>query len=255
MKRFLLYIFAGAFLLTGAIWLKTQHNPSPKGPASSKKSSGQTRLLRLPGAQPIAVPNGNIHSASHLWTVVNKEHTLEPLSYVPQDLAIPAVSTRTDKSQAEQTISAQAIPSLEAMFRDAKVAGYDLMLASGYRSYELQKYYFESYTSQYGLEAASKFSARPGQSEHQTGLAFDVSLSSQECYLEVCFGNTAAGKWLASNAPKYGFILRYPADKTEVTKYQYEPWHFRYVGTPLAQALVESKLTLDEAYPYLQKIR
>jgi len=141
------------------------------------------------------------------------------------------------------------------MLDTASQAGHELYVASGYRSHQLQTVYYSNYVRVSGEAEANKFSARPGQSEHQTGLAFDLASTSNSCYLETCFGDSEAGKWLATHAHEYGFTLRYPADKTDITGYQYEPWHFRYVGKDLAGALHQSGLTLDEAAPYLDRLR
>ncbi len=216
--------------------------PAPKPPVQ----------LLLPASASIPARIEDYGKPDSLWVVVSKRYPLNNAQYVPSNLAVPAVKTRTDKSTAEQSLRADIEPDAVALFKAAQAAGHDVMLASGYRSYEQQQVYFTNYSRLYGEKAANKFSARPGQSEHQTGLAFDVSLTSRACYLEVCFGETEAGKWFAAHSYEYGFILRYPADKIDITQYQYEPWHFRYVGRDLAPALHESKLTLDEAYPYLQ---
>lgn len=147
------------------------------------------------------------------------------------------------------------IQPLTDMFAAAKTANISLIIGSAYRSPTLQKFYFDSYTKRDGIEAAKKYSALPGQSEHQLGLVVDLSDTSRTCYLETCFEATAAGKWLASNAHKYGFLLRYPKDKEAITTYQYEPWHFRYVGKELATALHDSQLTLEEIQPQLTEAR
>ncbi len=208
--------------------------------------------ITLPGSAPINAILENYNEPSSSWVLVSKTNPLTNQSYVPSSLTVPAVKTRTDKTIAEQSLRSDIEPAIKALFGAANTAGHDIMVASGYRSFEQQQIYYSNYSRLYGETAANKFSARPGQSEHQTGLAFDISLSSRACYLEVCFGETDAGKWLAAHSYEYGFILRYPADKTEITQYQYEPWHFRYVGQDLARALHESGLTLDEAYPYMQ---
>lgn len=233
---------------SGQTQTSVMKSPSPKWVQVAK----QPVMIQLSGATPISAIHENYNQPSSLWVLVSKSHPLETQSYVPTPLKIPAVRTRTDKSVEERSLRTDVEPAIKNLFEAANAAGHDVMLASGYRSYEQQQIYFSNYSRAYGEEAANKFSARPGQSEHQTGLAFDVSLSSRQCYLEVCFGDTEAGKWFASHSYEYGFILRYPSDKTAITEYQYEPWHFRYVGKDLAKALFESNLTLDEAYSYLQ---
>ncbi|QQS19537.1 M15 family metallopeptidase [Candidatus Saccharibacteria bacterium] len=223
---------------------KTAAAPSPVKPTSVK--------ILIPGEAPFDALHEDYNTPSSLWVLVSKAHPLADPNYVPANLSVPDVKTRSDKSVAEQSLRSDIEPSVKNLFSAASTAGHDIMLASGFRSYALQQTYFSNYSRLYGEESANKFSAKPGQSEHQTGLAFDISLSSRVCYLEICFGDTEAGKWLAAHSYEYGFILRYPADKTAITQYQYEPWHFRYVGYDLASALHKNNLTLDEAYPYLQ---
>jgi zinc D-Ala-D-Ala carboxypeptidase len=162
---------------------------------------------------------------------------------------------RSDKSDSEKSVRPELNEPLVKMFGAAEEAGYSLIIGSGYRSAALQQTYLNSAINSIGLEAANQAIALPGQSEHQTGLAVDISSASLGCYLDECFSGTDDGKWLSSNSYKYGFILRYPKGKETITGYQYEPWHFRYVGIELATALFESNLTLDEAWPYILEAR
>jgi LAS superfamily LD-carboxypeptidase LdcB len=113
----------------------------------------------------------------------------------------------------------------------AKLDGISLVIKSGYRSYATQKSTYNYYVSRDGKTKADTYSARPGHSEHQTGLAMDLNIINDT------FHNTKEAKWLASNCYKYGFILRYPKGKTNETGYKYESWHFRYVGVDLATKL------------------
>jgi D-alanyl-D-alanine carboxypeptidase len=113
-------------------------------------------------------------------------------------------------------------------------------LVSGFRSYSRQKTIYNNYVAIDGVTKADTYSARPGHSEHQTGLAFDVGAIDDN------YGNTAAGKWLANNAHKYGFIIRYPKGKTHITGYKYEPWHIRYIGTNHATTIYNKQITLEE---------
>lgn len=121
-----------------------------------------------------------------------------------------------------------------------KASGYDMTIVSGFRSYEKQKSTFEYWASIDGWERADKYSAQPGHSEHQTGLAMDITSLSQS------YGNTAEGKWLAANCWKYGFLLRYPKGGEDITGYIYEPWHVRYLGKSTAKLVHDSGLTLEE---------
>ena len=211
----------------------------------------QPVYINLPGAQPIKALVDDYSDTSSLWALVSKTHAIS-IDYVPANLKTPNVATRTDKSDGERSVRSDIETPLTNMFAAANDAGNQLMIGSGYRSAALQQTYLNSAAASVGLAAANQSIALPGQSEHQTGLAVDISTVSRNCYLDTCFGDTSDGQWLVHNSYKYGFILRYPSDKVSITGYQYEPWHFRYVGIDLATALHDSGLTLDEAWPYLQ---
>jgi len=137
-------------------------------------------------------------------------------------------------------VNKEAKKALENMQADAKVLGLKLPLVSGYRSYATQENLYNKYVKKDGEEEASTYSAKPGHSEHQTGLAFDVGS------VERSFANTDEAKWLEENAHLYGFIIRYPKGKTDITGYIYEPWHIRYLGKENAKKVKESGLTLEE---------
>lgn len=141
----------------------------------------------------------------------------------------------------------EAFLQLCTLFTDAKAEGYSLKVASGYRSFADQRYIYNGYAAESGQAAADRFSARPGHSEHQSGLAFDVNHPDSNQLL-TSFGDSPVGQWIAENAHRYGFIIRYPEDKESVTGYMYEPWHLRYVGTDLAAVLRESGLCLEEHF-------
>jgi D-alanyl-D-alanine carboxypeptidase len=122
-------------------------------------------------------------------------------------------------------------------------------IVSAYRSYNTQTNTYNGYVAQYGQATADTFSARPGHSEHQTGLAVDVGNANGDCELEICFGSTNFGEWLKNNAPSYGFIIRYPEGKESATGYQYEPWHLRFVGQDTAALIFYSGgKTMDEYF-------
>jgi D-alanyl-D-alanine carboxypeptidase len=220
--------------------------------AAKEAEKKQPVYITLPGAKPIKALVDDYSKPSSIWTIVNKTHPI-PVSYVPAGLKIPDVLTRTDKSTLERSVRSDIGKPMKAMFTDAASAGYQLMIGSGYRSAAQQQIYFDSSVNAFGLDATEKSIATPGQSEHQTGLAADITTVSMNCYIADCFGTTADGQWLVNNSYKFGFILRYPEGKESITGYQYEPWHFRYVGIDLATALHQSGLTLDQAWPYLVK--
>lgn len=132
-----------------------------------------------------------------------------------------------------------AYAALQRLQQGAKENGFSMPLISGYRSYDYQASLYNNYVAIDGQAAADRYSARPGNSEHQTGLAFDIG------QLDNNYGNTPAGTWLAQHAHEYGFIIRYPQGKESVTGYMYEPWHVRYLGS-IASDVYTSGLTLEE---------
>lgn len=125
--------------------------------------------------------------------------------------------------------------------------GVNLFIVSGFRSYETQKNLYNRYVAKDGKALADTYSARPGTSEHQTGLAMDLNS------LKGSFGETKEGRWLANNCHKYGFIIRYPKGKQNITGYIYEPWHVRYLGTDTATKIYKSGLCLEEYYGITSK--
>ena len=137
-------------------------------------------------------------------------------------------------------VNKEAYNALQRLQNDGMKEGHPLPTLSGFRSYNDQKYLFNSYVAKDGEKIASTYSARPGQSEHQTGLAFDVGKISDS------FGNTSDGIWLKENAHKYGFIIRYLKGKENITGYKYEPWHIRYVGENVATEIYNRGITLEE---------
>lgn len=175
--------------------------------------------------------------------LVNKTHSL-PDGYVPSRLVAPAVST---VSSAKTKMTPEAAEALEALFEKAERDGIKLTAISGYRSYERQKAIFNSNATRYGsAAAANQFSAKPGQSEHQTGLAMDVSSASVGFTLSQSFAETREGRWLKENARYFGFIIRYPKGKEHITGYQFEPWHIRYVGEAVSLEISARDITLEE---------
>jgi len=180
---------------------------------------------------------------------VNPEYNL-PKNYAPKDLVQVNVYFHLKTYDERTYMRKEAAQALEKLFAAAKEAGYELCGVSGYRSYYRQYQIFVNNMLTKGKEHTLKYSAVPGASEHQTGLAMDVSCKSLKYDLSTRFSTTPEGKWLAQNAHLYGYIIRYPDDKADITGYAYEPWHIRYVGKGLAKYLYENDLTLEEYYNY-----
>jgi D-alanyl-D-alanine carboxypeptidase len=182
-----------------------------------------------------------------LWWVVNKKRAL-PKGYAPSDLVVPKVPLRLERSAEQMHVRRDTAAALTDLFGGAKKAGYNLYLASGFRSAAYQKQLYDSYVAKDGRDGADKYSARPGTSEHQTGMAVDVGRPDQKCELEICFGETPEGAWVLAHAHEYGFIVRYEEGKESITTYQYEPWHLRYVGRDLAAELHRTQQTMEEFF-------
>lgn len=171
--------------------------------------------------------------------IVNKSYPL-PKGYIPKN----TYNDATGKRYCSDCIDKDAYSEYKQMKADATALGLNIWIQSGYRSYELQETLYNNYVNRDGKLAADTYSARPGYSEHQTGLAFDLNSISDE------FQYTNEGKWVNENAWKYGFILRYPKSKESITGYKYESWHLRYVGKDLASKLYNNGdwITLEEHF-------
>ncbi len=135
----------------------------------------------------------------------------------------------------------------DQMAAEATLSGFKLTAFSTYRAFDYQTTLYERYVARDGKEAADTYSARPGYSEHQTGLAFDIGeVNFEKHWASSSFGETEAGKWVAANAHRFGFIMRYPEGKEPVTGYMHESWHYRYVGIDIATDIFKRKITLEE---------
>ncbi len=187
----------------------------------------------------------SIDDPASIWVVVNKQRPLNPINYVPADL-VP-VPVRYVYKPMLRKVAADAVV---AMFTAAAAEGAgQLQSQSAYRSYDTQVTVYNGWVRQLGKTQADLQSARPGTSEHQTGLAIDISPYPSTCALASCFGSTPQGKWLTANAYRFGFILRYPQGKTPITGYTYEPWHYRYIGVSLATEMHRTGIaTLEEFF-------
>jgi D-alanyl-D-alanine carboxypeptidase len=181
---------------------------------------------------------GNIEAQEVM--LVNKSSSLSK-NYVPQNLIEPDIVYLNSVEGEEKLLEEEAAISIEKLFYQAKMENIKLYATSGYRSYELQKNLYKDRVKSQGKITAEKYVARPGESEHQTGLAIDIT--NEERYFT---GDTKEAKWLENNAYKFGFIVRYPKDKEYITGYNYEPWHLRYVGVEIAKQIHEREIVLEE---------
>lgn len=176
--------------------------------------------------------------------IVNKSYPL-PKDYVPTNTYKDA----TGLNYCSECINVDAYEEYKLMKADMASLGLNIWIQSGYRSYNLQESLYNKYVNRDGKLAADTYSARPGYSEHQTGLAFDLNSINDD------FQYTSEGKWVNENAWRYGFILRYPKSKESITGYKYESWHLRYVGKDLASKLYNNGdwITLEEHFNLTSK--
>ncbi len=233
-----LALVAVAVVVIGAV-----SSSSPGGQAAGGASATPSESPRpAPGATPPPASVDTFDRTAHslddpnsIWVVVNKLRPLNPQDFEPGDLVDVPVPHTWDP-----LLRQEASDAIVAMFQAASDEA-DLSLASNsaFRSYSAQESVYDG---------DDLLTARPGFSEHQTGLVMDIGAESGECSLAACFGDIAEGIWVRDNAWRFGFILRYPADKTPVTGYEFEPWHFRYVGVPLATEMHETGVTTLEEF-------
>lgn len=226
--------------------------PVSSGPSQNSgqtNQSGNNSTSIAPGAvKAVAVIRGAdgvdyVSDPESILTIVNKQRSLSS-SFEPSDLVTPNVPSSFNGMKLRK----EAAEALERLFDKAQKDGIKLAFQSGYRSYSRQKTIYEGNLKNYGEAWTKQFSAFPGQSEHQTGLAADITSPNVGYTLEQSFGNTKEGKWLAANAAEFGFIVRYLEGKEHITGYSYEPWHLRYVGVDYARAIVKSGLTMEEFF-------
>jgi len=184
----------------------------------------------------------SISNPNSIWILVNKQNPL-PRSYEPSDLVTPDMPRKGEHQQ----LRAEAARALTEMSKAAdEEVGKPIQLVSGYRSYADQKEIYDRYVSKDGQADADTYSARAGYSEHQTGLAADLSAVNGKMEK---FGKSKVGEWTAENAWKYGFILRYTPENHNIVGYESEPWHYRYVGKELAKYYHDNNITaLEQAF-------
>ncbi|WP_410489251.1 D-alanyl-D-alanine carboxypeptidase family protein [Bacillus changyiensis] len=194
-----------------------------------------------------------IQNPENILALVNKTYVL-PRDYKPSDLTVPDVAFSFREDIDKRYIRKEAAKALEEMFKAAKKQGLSLVAVSGYRSFDRQKTLYQLEVNQKGKEKAKEAVAFPGQSEHQTGLAIDISKKGAGSVLSQEFAEAKEGKWVQDHAFQYGYVIRYPKNKEKLTQYKYEPWHLRYVGKKTAKIIKKHSLTLEEYFRQVKKI-
>ena len=206
--------------------------------ASETKNTESETILETQISQtdePIAA-NADAAQTSAVYT--GSENGITQLTFI--DGILIANKTYALPSDYDPGTDSTALAAFDEMQKAAYADGCNIYISSGYRSYARQVEIYNRYVAQDGQEYADTYSSRPGYSEHQTGLTFDLNS------IDISFADTPEGKWVAENCHKYGFIVRYPEDKEDITGYTYEPWHIRYLGVEKATAVYESGLCLEE---------
>lgn len=249
-SRFLAVVIAVAVGLSGCVWSGSPVGDSaiepPLPDPPEVMESEPAAEVEIVAADPEAFDPTlySVDEPSSLWVVVNKARPLSVIDYAPDNLVAPELP-----SAFAPLLRADAARALAEMFDAATADGVGLMIQSSYRGYALQVRIKRESVERWGQQVSDSRSARAGHSEHQTGLAVDLTGENGQCTLEACFGETVEGKWLAENSWKFGFILRYLEGTTDVTGYIYEPWHFRYVGEELAREIwLQGYPTLEEFF-------
>lgn len=246
-KKKIIYSVVVAVILMILVVLAWPEKNIYKDHVSKKPQSTAAHTISSTESAAVSQNTYPTDEASSIWVVVNKGRIL-PTSYAPANLVAPNVPLRLSSINSEMHVRADTAAAMEKMFAAAKIDGISLKLESGYRSYAEQASVYAGYVSASGQQQADTFSARPGHSEHQTGLAADIEPSDRTCEVEQCFETTPEGKWLAANAYKYGFTIRYKKNTQNLTGYEFEPWHIRYVGIELAAQLNNSGQTLEQYF-------
>lgn len=222
--------------------------PTPAPAVAGTTMESAIQQLFVDGNGPVLEPALlNIENPDSPLVLVNKRRPLVPATFVPTDLMTPAIPSGSGEPV---LIRAEAGAAAERMFAAAAAEGVNINVKSSYRSYDLQVSLYNSYVADKGAEASDTTSARPGYSEHQTGLALDIGDldAGTVCDFNECFADTAAARWVASHGADYGFIVRYLPGEESMTGYSAEPWHLRYFGVEIAQDMRFQKILSYEEY-------
>lgn len=219
-------------------------------PSSEQVEKDMLAKLKLKNrlASTVTQKNGKaiVTNPDSILVILNRKRYL-PDGYTPSNLVEPNVKFSFNRADEKRQMRKEAARALEAMFLGAKKQGLTVYAVSGYRSFDRQQDLFNYHVkTQCKKEHAACVRATPGTSEHQTGLTMDLSNPSIGDKPDKAFGTSKEGKWVAAHAHEFGFIIRYPKNRENITGYIHEPWHIRYVGKKAAQAIFDGNLTLEE---------
>lgn len=217
--------------------------PVPSAPAAPTKSALPAPVQKVKSF--FDKKKYSIDDPLSLWVINDKRRPLDPADYVPPDMVDANVRYIT-----EPQMRPPAAAAIAGLFAASEAEGGGTMqVQNSYRSYASQTRIYDRAVATYGQAGADSDTARPGYSEHQTGWTADVAAYPSKCDIQECFGDTPQGIWLAANAWRFGFLIRYPQGKADVTGYVYEPWHIRYVGVELSTEMHNTGiLTMEEFF-------
>ncbi len=241
-------IIVAAILISLIVQQKLADANANYAAAISQLKETPARTVKLSeNADTIHIPAANVFGPGSLWELVSKTYPIANKNVDTQNLMVTSIAHGDAESLMK--VDKRMEPALRQLVDAAEEDGVTLMISSAFRSVADQQKTLEVLSAQLGTSEAKKIVAPPGSSEHHTGLAVDFSDASTECATDSdkCSLGYESAVWLREHAPDYGFILRYDQGSEDITGYDYEPWHYRYVGKPLAQAVYQSKLTFEEA--------
>lgn len=229
-------VLSGLYFFDRSHSTKTEAVVIPTNQTKTNQTQIQRKILPTAANQP-----------SSTAVIVNKSNKL-PDTYRPTDLVFPNIPFLRSATKEKRQMRKEAAAHIEKLVAAAKRDNIHLIGVSAYRSHETQTALYNHYVKRDGEAKANTYSAKPGTSEHETGLAIDMTGHDGTCAASDCFADKPEAKWIAKNAHKYGYIVRYPKGKEAITGYKYEPWHIRYVGVVMATDMYLRGVTLEEYY-------
>lgn len=251
MRKIVCILSIGTLLLAGCAAQQTANTHSVAGDNQRAQDVSATPERQIdansenaPLNMEFSARKYDIDSPDSITVVVNKLRPLADMAYAPAELVAPSIPNVHG-----QPLRPEANAAMTQMYEAVKAAtGTGFALCSGYRSYELQRTIYNRAVAYDGQAEADRFSARPGHSEHQTGLAIDIVVDDGGCALDDSFEVTPAGQWVKANAHHFGFILRYDKGLEPIVGFGHEQWHWRYVGVELATDMHNRGIRTLEEY-------
>ncbi len=242
----------GAAALAAGFWFHpalrgTAESPPPTETTASPTPAPVVAAQPGPTATPTPPPAPGPDDDLLIW--VNQTRSLPP-DYEPPDLVPVTGVAVVNQGMLLRRVALEALQQLAAA---ARAEGLQLVVSSAYRSYQTQVATHNYWVRLLGEARAARVSARPGHSEHQLGTTVDLTSPRVNYQLTQAFGETPEGRWLQANAHRFGFVMSYPAGKEEITGYDYEPWHYRYVGVEVATRVHAAGISLEEYFRSLNR--